>query len=402
MFDKHKIDDLLELLVTHRHTLHHLLVQAAQYGGLTLAPPQTYHGITYTRTEIRRIKASLRELGVAVPDEEPPEPTVVASASQQLAEGLQTFATLLASPEARTEVAGFHERLKAICRQIDQLNNYKTVHDLLHELQFKCYGPIVRGARDFPHDMFFLESLVDYEAELKQIVNSLWDVFDQAAFLERERECVVEVSKAADLLSSAIKELNKELLDRAVFQIGRVLYKHPIIINERLKKVAADLRLSDLVQAMDSLRNRPEPPALELERLYEVAREAIEQLQHSLDQMLSEHDIWQGVDLELRQLEDPLELHLQQLEWLWPDLKAKITPLCQLQTDRWAQDLRQAALNLEQALAAQSSTSIIISFRTFRHRVGWCFYQTDKKLKDLCSSLRQVDGPLNSVVSMLA
>jgi spore germination protein GerM len=57
-----------ELLTTYRRTLAHLLQQAARYGGVSFAPPQTAHGIDEARDNIRRIKDFLRERGVGVED----------------------------------------------------------------------------------------------------------------------------------------------------------------------------------------------------------------------------------------------------------------------------------------------------------------------------------------------
>src|SRR6266542_3867263 len=67
--DEDTINQQLSLLVAHRHTLEHLLQQAAQYGGEVFAPPQTANGIAEARQQIRRIKAVLRADGVAVEDE---------------------------------------------------------------------------------------------------------------------------------------------------------------------------------------------------------------------------------------------------------------------------------------------------------------------------------------------
>jgi eukaryotic-like serine/threonine-protein kinase len=58
-----------ELLATYRRTLAHLLQQAAQYGGVSFAPPQTANGITEARAQIAQIKTSLRAAGVEVEHE---------------------------------------------------------------------------------------------------------------------------------------------------------------------------------------------------------------------------------------------------------------------------------------------------------------------------------------------
>ena len=57
-----------QLLAAHRATLHHWLRQAAQHGGVDLAPPVTGNGIAETRAQIASIKVTLRGWGAAVED----------------------------------------------------------------------------------------------------------------------------------------------------------------------------------------------------------------------------------------------------------------------------------------------------------------------------------------------
>ena len=66
--DSEAIAQQHELLATYRRTLAHLLQQAAQYGGVPFAPPQTANGIVEARAQIQQIKATLRAAGVIVED----------------------------------------------------------------------------------------------------------------------------------------------------------------------------------------------------------------------------------------------------------------------------------------------------------------------------------------------
>ena len=110
--------------------------------------------------------------------------------------------------------------------------------------------PIMRGARDFPNNTLFLESLEDYAAELQQIINSLWEVAERAVFSTNEQAWIRQFSPTTELLRGAIEQSSKALLDRVTFQIGRVLYVHPTRINERLKETARELPLPKLIEAM--------------------------------------------------------------------------------------------------------------------------------------------------------
>jgi hypothetical protein len=394
------------LLAEYRKTLAHYLRQRAALGS-AYAPPGVTHGIDEARAGIRACKAALRGWDVAIedlPDDEERAVEAPTSVSEQAGAGITAMADLLREPNAQAAVEGFKESFELICRQIDRLSNYKDLHDLLHDLQFNCYNPIIRRARNFPSDSSFVESLGDHQADLQTIVNSLWDVAERAALTTSEQFWIQLVGQAAELVQGAIERSSKELLDHAMFQIGRVLYIHPSRINERLKDAARDLPLPSLIKAMDAVRLSPTRAELAAEKLDQIGRgiTALEQLSQILSRIIEEHDIWQDIDLELHRVEENPTEHMQEFDWLWPDLKARVELLCSGRGDRWTQDLRRVEEKLDRALAAHDLSAIVAAFRAYRHQVGMCFFQADKNLKELCRSLRRVDGPLNAVLSIVA
>jgi hypothetical protein len=394
----------LQLLATNRRQLAVLIQQQAKFGAYV--PPYVVLSIEETRAEIRRVKAVLREWSVEIenlPDDNALLPTTSASASEQASRGLTAMADLISAPDVRAKVEVFQDSFGIACRQIDRLSNYKDLHDLLHDLQFNCYNPIIRGARDFPDNPLFVESLEDYAAELQQIINSLWEIAERAVFSTNEQAWIQQFSPTTALLWGAIEQSSKALLDRVTFQIGRVLYIHPTRINERLKETARDLPLPKLIEAMVFVRQYPARSDIDSEKLRQVGQgvAALDLLSRSLAQLIDEHDVWQEIELELQRIEEHVEQHLQELEWLWPDLKARVTPLCHETDDRWTQELWQAGEKLERVLATPTPTAVAAAFRPFRRQAGLCFFQADKKLKDLCRGLQRVDGPLNSVLRVL-
>ena len=400
------IADQLELLAAHRSTLAEFLKQQALLG-MAYAPPGIANGIRFARNAIKQIKATLRDWGAEVedlPDDDSLPPTTSASASEQASRGLTAMADLISAPDVRASVEVFQDSFGIACRQIDRLSSYKDLHDLLHDLQFNCYNPIMRGARDFPDNTLFLESLEDYAAELQQIIHSLWEVAERSVFSTNEQAWIRQFSPTTELLRGAIEQSSKALLDRVTFQIGRVLYVHPTRINERLKETARELPLPKLIEAMVFVQQYPARSDLDTEKLRQVGQgvAALELLSRNLAQLIDEHDVWQEIELELQRIEEHVEQHLQELEWLWPDLKARFTPLCDGRNDRWTQELWQAGEKLERVLVTPTPTTVAAAFRPFRRQAGLCFFQADKKLKDLCRSLRRVDGPLNSVLRVLA
>lgn len=406
MPDSEEIARQLQLLETNRRALALLIQQQARFGA-SYVPIHILLDIEQRHIDIRAIKAALREWAIAIedlPDDDAYARGTSASASEQAGLGLAAMADLISMPDVRARMQGFQDSFGMACRQIDRLSNYKDLHDLLHDLQFNCYNPIMRGAKDFPANPLFIESLEDYAVELQQIINSLSDIAERAVFSTNEQAWIQQFSPTTELLRSALEQSSKALLDRVTFQIGRVLYVHPTRINERLKEAARDLPLAKLIEAMLFVRQYPAYSDLNADKLRQVEHgiAALELLSQNLARQIDEHDTWQEIELELQRIEEHVEQHRQELEWLWPDLKARFTPLCHEQNDRWTQELKQAGEKLERALTASAAVTVAAAFRPFRRQAGLCFFQADKKLKDLCRSLQRVDGPLNSVLRVLA
>jgi len=84
----------------------------------------------------------------------------------------------------------------------------------------------------------------------------------------------------------------------------------------------------------------------------------------------------------------------------WPDLKARVEPLCGRRTDKRALALMKESENLETALAAGNPDHIRKIFRNYRNRAGELFFRLDDDLKRLCGDLRKVGEPLASVLRM--
>jgi hypothetical protein len=162
--------------------------------------------------------------------------------------------------------------------------------------------------------------------------------------------------------------------------------------------------LPTLIDAMIFVQQYPARSDADAAKLRQVGQgvAALDLLNRNLAQLIDEHDVWQEFELELQRIEERVEQHLQELEWLWPELKERLIPLCNERNDRWTQELWQASEKLERALATSTPATVATAFRPFRRQAGLCFFQADKKLKDLCRSLQRVDGPLNSVLRVLA
>lgn len=397
-------DDIIDqqnLLAAHRRTLLVLLQQHAEFGA-AFAPPHIVHGIRDAREHIRQCKATLQSWGQSI--EDLPDDDDIATAATQVGGALRNMAALMQAPDIRSELGEFQESFQLTSQQLDLLNIYKALHDQLHDLQFRCYRPIMSGAGDFPNNPAFLAALGFYISDFKQIVDTLWEIADQPHCPKNERRWIEQLALAYERVTNALDQKRKEPFDQAVFQIERILNLDPTRINEQLKQAARSLPLDELLHAMRAAQDYTAQAVGEAKQNDSIGLGivALEQLQSTLYRLIDEHDTWQRFEIDLRQYESDLDRYLPRIVWMWQsDLKSSVAALYARRNDRWIRDLYQASERLERALAEPASSALAEAFRAFHSSFSKCFFQTDKELKDQCGKLRLIDGPLTSIIGML-
>ncbi len=219
-----------------------------------------------------------------------------------------------------------------------------------------------------------------------------------------ETDWIQELAEAHDQLKKAIETLDSEPLQRAIWLTKRVLDRHPTRINERLNAAARALRLVAIERSMLSIRKdlRRLKLAPQQVRRFESSVTALGDLGEHLARLVEDHDRWQAIDLELRRIEAVMAHDLDEIRTSWPELRAKVDPLCQQSGAAWAEWLRRDSRDLDKALASKNPSQIRQSFQRYRRRVGNRFYQVDTDLKSLCHELRFVGHPLASTFALLS
>jgi hypothetical protein len=120
--------------------------------------------------------------------------------AERIGQGLVALAELMQVDDVQTAMVTFHADFRAARDQIGLLNNHKYLHDLLHELQFHCYTPILQAARRFPDDDLAAEDLEYYELTFQRIVDDLEEAATGATSAEDGRLLVT----AADDLTAKV------------------------------------------------------------------------------------------------------------------------------------------------------------------------------------------------------
>jgi hypothetical protein len=323
--------------------------------------------------------------------------------SRPIRHGLNALAELMQTPEVRTAVVTFRAGFRAASEQIHRLAAYKQLHDLLHNLQFQCYGPLLAEVERAAGTELATDVLSGYEFTLQGILRDLKEVAGQTSLTATEKLWIQDVTKAHQALTGAVDDSDAALLKSAVRILKRVVEQQPTRINERLNEAAQNLRLPDLVDAMKQVSEHVTRLNLEAEKveMFQAGVQALASLDERLTALVADHSQWQLLDLQLRRIESNLAQDLDELLTSWIDVKGLSESLCYGRTDECIALLCKQGTGLESAIAEGNSVQIKKVFKRYSRQASMCFYQVDVSLKRLCEDLRQVGDPLASVLRVI-
>ena len=322
---------------------------------------------------------------------------------QPVSQGLNALVALMQVPEVKDAVITFRVVFQAACGQIDVIANYKALHDLLHTLEFQCYGVIVNSAKSFPNDDTAIDNLMQYELTLQDLLAEMQQIVAQETIAASEVRWLAELQTAQTELQNALAELKISPLKRTIWLLNRILANQPNRLNTQLTEAARSLRLPELLQAMQFIAKKLAGAHLDAEKLrqFEQGLEMLEALNQRLGALVIAHDYWQSFDREMRRIESTLRQDSIELEMSWPYLQEQADGLVDADADKWTIDFQKYSQDLDSALEAQHPVKIRSSFRRYRKWAGLRFFQVDVTLNRLCEELREVGGPLASVLRMM-
>ncbi len=322
---------------------------------------------------------------------------------QSVSLGLNALAELMKVPEVQSAVVAFRVDFQAACEQIDVIADYKDLHDLLHTLEFQCYGVIVQEVKRFPDDEVALDDLDYHRGTLQQLIRGIQKVTSRETIAAREVSWLRDLERSQEELQGALEELDLRRLQRTIWLLNRVLAVQPSRINTNLNVAARTLRLPALVTALQFIWESLSHSQLDQEKVRQFQRgvETLAELNQRLAALVVGHDYWQEIDLELRRIEANLDQDPIELEMSWPDLKERTAVLFEKNTDEWALAFQKDYQKLDDSLTSHNPARIRRYFRMYRRRASDRFYQVDTTLKRLCDELRKVGEPLTFVLRMM-
>lgn len=328
-----------------------------------------------------------------------------------------TLSDLMRNPKVYAAVEGFHDNFVTTRAQIKILSDYKSVHDLLHDLQFLYYR-LIEESKNFP-DPRSVEHLVSHGFDFERIVNKLLAVVPQdpnalneIALTQQDLQRALRRFKnALDLppgtLSDEVKKKQKDELERSLRLVTNVIDTKPTQIDIYLKEASNNLRLLELTRSMETIGKKIIDHDVDDNQVREVNAgvAALKELNYKIIVMVQDHNIWQIFDSELRRVESRSGEYLEkELDEYFEDrLKTTMVKLCAGKEDQsWAISLMDNAEKLEGAIKERDSSKIKQFFRSYRGVAGNRFYEIDYRLNMLCGEVREVGAALGKVLSTLS
>jgi hypothetical protein len=409
MSGEEEISKLLELLATHRSTLHHLLLQAAQHGGVAFTPPQTAHGIAYARAEIRRIKAILCAEGMLVDDRPGDEDvltagTTTSAISSKARMGLDALADMVGVPAVREAVTIYLANFESACRQIAILGDYKELHDLLQQLE-DLQATLTRFSRPLLTNIAVWDDVEDNEPDLYDKTDELLDFTRSVPFANETALWTPKLTRAQQDVRASVKDRDAGRLKDALGRLKDVIDRQLSRINTRMVGVAAALDLARLVAALRTICDHfvEIMPDVAQQRLdfFRQGLDALVALDVQLTHSIALHTAFQELDDDLRRVEGMLDHDLEELVDAWQDLGPMTRALCEEWEVEWSMRLRLLSTDVERTLLAADLPKLRHVFRRYRSLATHCFNRVDHDLRTLCQGLQQVGAPLDRVLWVL-
>ena len=314
--------------------------------------------------------------------------TVIASKS------FGAIVRMLTREDVRTAVVTFQTDFQAASQQIEQMNDYKQIHDLFQILETQ-YDLIYRDQKRLPDDDMAWEDIASTEPEVQTRINDLVTLSKSQTFSGGDTRWATQLETVKERLQTAVDGDDLDALQSGVSLLARVLTRHPTRINAQLVAVASAMRLDNLEQAITTISGSLAEADVKMDNMVDEVqsgKSALAGLDDRLKELVREHNAWQSIDDEVRRVKAAAAKNIiDELEDAWYDLE----PMCQERIaagndEEWAVNLKKVMEALEPALEKQLVSKVRRLFMRFHTYVGHRFREVDLELLSLCTELQRV------------
>lgn len=301
---------------------------------------------------------------------------------------------MLSRADVRTAVVTFQTDFQAASQQIDQMNDYKQIHDLFQILETQ-YDLIYRDQKRLPDDDMAWEDIASAETELNTRITDLVTLSKSDTFAGGDVLWATQLETVKERMQTAVNSDDLEALNGGVSLLSRVLTRHPTRINAQLVAVANALRLDNLEKAITTISSSLAEADVAMDNMVEEVKNgksALAGLDERLSGLVREHNAWQNIDDEVRRVKTAVSQNkLMELEDAWFDLQPMTQEMIAANPEaEWAINLGTAMANLEPAIEQQLNSKVRRLFMRYHTYVGHRFREVDLELLSLCTELQRV------------
>jgi hypothetical protein len=324
----------------------------------------------------------------------------------------QSLSELMSNAKIKAFVAEQQDQLVAAEEALEILVDYKNVHDMLHDLQFKCYNYIYQEARKVEDEIDW-SLLVQPQKDLAEIVQSLGEAANRRSMTDEDFSWLDQLREAQGQLSAACDQLALSPLKAARDLVTAILQMRPTIFDTKLCAAARTLPLEDLRKALWVVRDKLGPACLDTEAgaSFSAGVNALPQLSANLQALTTEHTRWQVIETRIWSIDALIDRDLGALQNGWPQVRDRFVKICNGNRAPWALSILEQAARLDALLSAPPpgdakefrrwQTRVLQSYTSCSNEGGTRFYQVDLSLKRLCDQLRAVQLALVKILQKL-
>ena len=318
-------------------------------------------------------------------------------------DGFVALVRLANQPVVHAAIAASSADFEAARHQISVLDTHKHLHDRLLELHI-CCRMVDQDVTRVDTDAAAWESITISGADLAATIDRLIESANAAVMVVEDNGWIRRVEQARTDLNNALDGRDLQVLGDGLRRVHRVLNREPTRLNKGMIDAARSMRLSSVVSALNAVVGTfspaESPDQVSISKVATGARalEIIEQILHMRTDM---HNAWQDVYDELRRIERPLRPDLEELGLSWPDLREAMHVLLGGMAERWAQDLREVSVQVEEALLERNPTTTLRAYTKFSRQVYNRFNNVDRQLLICCEKLQKVAGSFDTLIRTL-
>lgn len=368
----------------------------------TLQTVQRQNRLPRLLRELHRLHPPLTAADIQHTGDTAPIPIITENEIVAAEEGLRTVEEHLNLPLVRATIISFSNDFATTQRELNRLYTLKRLHDLFQTLEFQ-YSLLLNEQNRLKEEDNFWESIFLTEPEIQVALGDLLLEAQHPELLAAETRWTQQVEQIQHHFRQAVEQNSTADLKTATDLLTRLLNRQPTRINVQLVAASRSLGLNKLATLMNTISNAlaVSPEHASDVPLLQAGVTALQSLEKQVLMLASDHDAWQELDEELRQVEVSLDQDLAHLDDSWVILRQLGEVLFFDRDEDWATELETLIGQLDAALTKRLVVPFRRLFRRFNTLANRRFYWVDRQLLALGKELQQVGESLSGMVGKI-